>query len=919
MTRGPVKLVGKTLKSRIFLIVSLAVSIVIGAGAFVNFMIVRYEFNRNIERNIHYTFNMHLDRLNGIVRQMQTHGLALARAGEMLYGVYRTNGIAGMTGVFEGLVSARVSDIPMILGSGLWFEPYRFGPSIRYFGPYAFWKQGSVRTTWEYNSPGYDYHTREWYRIALSGRPSGVTASGRSVYMTAPYNDTLEGRPTVFITMAIPMFDGGGRFLGVSTTDWGIDVIRNNLKDFYLTRNSFIMLVDRRSGMVLYHPDQGLVMRPFSSIAWSSHLPEVLSGNIGERDYRGIRINGVPHNVISANTEGDFVLIVAVPPREAYSRITAIMVAMSCVSVLFMVFVVFILTRLFNRYFVRRVVRISEGIGMIESGSYPVDIHFDEDDELSRIADDIGKMSMTIRNREQDLVNLQLYLSNIIESMPSILISLDESGVIRRWNRSAAEHFAIPAGRAIGEKFWSQLPEFARYEDCFRRVIEEGAPIVLQREAVMLDTVRYYSISIFPLLSDDQKGVVFHIDDITDIERKEQQLRQAQKLETIGMLAGGFAHDFNNVLAGIIGTVSLLKYKMSENIPFDNKSLGEMIEIIDSSSKRATAIVQQLLTLSRKHEVALVPVDINDAVRHVIDVCANSFDKSVEFAVGYSDRPAMISADPAQIEQVLLNLFVNGYHAMTIMRAEGEKRGGTLSVALRTVSADRQFCAGQPEAEEGVVYWEISVADTGVGLDQELLSKIFDPFFTTKKKYSGTGLGLTMSYNIIKQHRGFISVRSMPGKGTMFLVYLPALAEVKPDLSGAAKGAIRKGEGRILIIDDEEGVRTTAETMLQVCGYETISAETGEEGVELYRRNRDSIRAVLLDMVMPKQSGRDIFIALKEIDPEVHVVLTSGYGEDERIEEMRQLGIREFLMKPFTIERLSEVMGSITGRPRDNR
>ncbi len=901
------------------MIITLAITSVIGAGTLVNFTIVRREFNRNIERNIHYTFNMHLNRLNGIIRQMQTHGLALARAGEMLYGVYRTNGIAGVTGVFEGLVSARVSDIPIILGSGLWYEPYRFGPSVKYFGPYAFWKEGSVRTTWEYNRPDYDYHTREWYRIALTGRPSGVTASGRSVYMTAPYYDTLEGRQTVFITMAIPMLDSGGRFLGVSTTDWGIDVIRNTLKDFYFTRNSFIMLVDRRSGMVLYHPDQSLVMRPFSSIPWSRDLPEVLSGPGGERDHHGIRINGVFHNVICAETEADFALVVGVPPGEAYSRITTIMLAMGGVSVLFMVVVVFILTRLFNRYFITRIVRISQGISMIESGSYSVDIHFDEDDELSRIADEICKMSMTIGSREQELVKLQLYLSNIIESMPSILISLDEAGIIRRWNRSAAEHFNIPAGRAIGEKFWSQMPAFAGYEEAFHAVIETGKPIVLAREAVSLDTVRYYNISIFPLLFDDQKGVVFHIDDMTDVERKDQQLRQAQKLETIGMLAGGFAHDFNNVLAGIIGTVSLIKYRLAENIPFDRKSLGEMIEIIDSASRRATSIVQQLLTLSRRHEVALASVDINIAIKHVIDVCANSFDKSVEFAVGYNDRPAMVSADPAQIEQVLLNLFVNGYHAMTIMRGEGEKRGGMLSVGIRPMLADRRFCDEQPEAQEGMRYWEISVADTGVGLDPELISRIFDPFFTTKEKFSGTGLGLTMSYNIVKQHHGFISVRSIPGKGTVFMVYLPALPEVKPNLTETGKGTVRKGEGKILIIDDEEGVRTTAAAMLQVCGYETLSAETGEEGIELYRRNRDSIRAVLLDMVMPKQSGRDIFIALKEIDPAVRVVLTSGYGEDERIEELRALGIEDFLMKPFTIERLSEVMGAITGRLRDSR
>jgi len=402
------------------------------------------------------------------------------------------------------------------------------------------------------------------------------------------------------------------------------------------------------------------------------------------------------------------------------------------------------------------------------------------------------------------------------------------------------------------------------------------------------------------------------IRDVTEKQKLEDQLLQSQKMETIGTLAGGLAHDFNNVLGGIIGTLSILKFELNEDGQVDMEGLNRRLEMMERASQRAAAMVKQLLTLSRRNEVEFESVDLIAALLNVRRICESTFDKSIELAFDLPARSCLIHADPTQMEQVFLNLCVNAAHAMTVMRGEGEVHGGRLVVTVEEVRADADFCAAHPGARP-TAYWRVAVGDTGVGMDQTTLAKAFLPFFTTKEKGSGTGLGLSMVYNIVQQHEGLINVYSEVGIGSTFNVYLPVHRSKAPGEPQPATRSLPKGEGLILVVDDEEDMRQLAVTILDKCGYRTLTARDGVEGLELFRERHGEIKGVLLDLVMPRMSGERVHREMKAIDTGVKVILTSGFKQDERVEASLQEGIQAFIQKPYTLEKLADVMDRVFG------
>ncbi len=397
--------------------------------------------------------------------------------------------------------------------------------------------------------------------------------------------------------------------------------------------------------------------------------------------------------------------------------------------------------------------------------------------------------------------------------------------------------------------------------------------------------------------------------DLSERKKSEEQLMQAQKMETVGTLAGGLAHDFNNVLGGILGPVSILRKKLDADDKVDEDLLRRYLLMMKQAGENAASMVKQLLTLSARQELKLAPVDLNLSIKHVMKICRGTFDKTIRLEPVYCETPSMIHADPAQVEQMLLNLCVNAAHAMTIMKEKDEQWGGTLTVSFQRIFSDRYFLRHHPDARE-IDYWCLSVGDTGIGMDKNIRNKIFNPFFTTKMRGSGTGLGLAMVYNIVKQHRGFIDVSSEKGKGTTFHVYLPYFEVSDTLLADENDQKIYYGKGIILVVDDEERIRITARDLLSECGYTVLVAEGGHRALEIYRAEGIEIDAVLLDMSMPEMSGKETFEHLKKIDPNVNVVLTSGFKQDERVDEVMKRGIRYFIEKPYTIEKLSKVISA---------
>lgn len=553
----------------------------------------------------------------------------------------------------------------------------------------------------------------------------------------------------------------------------------------------------------------------------------------------------------------------------------------------------------------------------IASDNYDIHIELNTRDEFKTLAESFNKMARNVKEsfgrvtaQHNEIRMLQSYLSNIIESMPSMLISVNRDGIITQWNSAAARLTGLPTPAALGKNLWEILPEFEKYRPYVEETKRTTNSKTLLRESFRAGGAKFFNVSIFPLLANCEEGAVFRLDDITEIEQKEEQLRQAQKMETVGTLAGGLAHDFNNVLGGILGTSSLLTYKLGRDPEMDRNQVLRHLATIEESANRAADIVKQLLVISKKQEVTYAPADLNFTVKHVLKVCQNTFDRSVEIRPVFCQTSAMIHADFVQMEQVLLNLCVNGYHAMTIMRGAGEKQGGRLTVSIESILADRHFCATHPEAEEGHRYWILSVRDSGVGMETKTVAKIFDPFYTTKTKGRGTGLGLAMVYNIVQQHHGFIDVYSEVNIGSTFNVYLPVYeGQGAPRGEQAATVDIVPGEGLILVVDDDNSVRQVARAILEECGYTVIVAGDGEEGVHLFQQRHAEIKGVLLDLIMPKKSGKEAFLEMKQINPRVKVLLTSGFRQDERVDDVLAQGVRGFVQKPYTLWKLSAAMG----------
>lgn len=381
----------------------------------------------------------------------------------------------------------------------------------------------------------------------------------------------------------------------------------------------------------------------------------------------------------------------------------------------------------------------------------------------------------------------------------------------------------------------------------------------------------------------------------------EKVLIQNQKMETVGTLAGGLAHDFNNILGGITGSVSLLEYKLIKNKLFDKKEIIKYLETIKQGSFRAANIIDQLLSISKKQESSLDLVDINLVIKSVVELASNSIDKSVELIPQYYKKPVMVNGDFVQLEQVLLNFCINGAHAMTIMRNENDKIGGKLYLYIEKINNDKFFQRTNPQLTAND-YWKISIRDTGVGIPGNKIDKIFNPFYTTKK--SGSGLGLAMVYNIIKNHNGLIDVFSEVNNGTVFSIYLPVFQDNK--IKQKKEIDSFHGDGTLLIIDADEIMRRIADEILTQCSYTLLTASNEQDGLILLQNNKNAIKVVIFDLNLSHMDVKEFYNKLKELKKDLKVLLVSGFKYDERIKDIINSGTSDFIQKPYTLYSLSK-------------
>ncbi len=552
---------------------------------------------------------------------------------------------------------------------------------------------------------------------------------------------------------------------------------------------------------------------------------------------------------------------------------------------------------------------LNEMLGVVDKishGDMSKSISVKSNDEIGILAENFNNMMYKVK---ESIASIQ----SIIEFMPSIIIQLDTEGRVLEWNRLAEKFAGFAIESARGRHLAEIKPEISVYLLSAKTAIDSGKPFALYRIHLSGYEEMYFNIFVFPLKLEHSESLVLRIDDITELEKKDVQIRQSQKLESIGLLASGVAHDFNNILGGILGTASLLRYKISNKAVDSIEGFSKDLELVEKSCENGAAIVSQLLNLSRKDtDIELHPMDLNDILSQIGKICMNSIDRMVSITVTPYNGFAKAMINSSQIQQTLLNLCINASHAMTIMRKPGEHKGGHLDIGIVKIQSDLYFVNNHPGSSEGE-YWRIYVKDTGVGMDNKTLSKIYDPFFTTKTNTAikGTGLGLSIVYSIVRAHRGFIDVYSEVELGTVFSIYLPVLNEESALSDLAAQGEIVRGNGTILVVDDEEVMRSYTESMLIECGYNVITGTNGEEAVELYKNNSDVISGVILDMVMPVKSGYEAMKDLIKINPDLKIMMTSGLYSKTLIDDVINAGARDFIEKPYSMLQLSQKLNSI--------
>ena len=397
------------------------------------------------------------------------------------------------------------------------------------------------------------------------------------------------------------------------------------------------------------------------------------------------------------------------------------------------------------------------------------------------------------------------------------------------------------------------------------------------------------------------------VKDISEKKEVERQLAHAQKMESIGMLAGGVAHDFNNLLAGVMGYASLIKMQTSE----DN-NLYKYAQIIEQSTVRGSELTRKLLAFARGGKYLIEDVNLNEIAEEVLAILKHTIEKKIVIVKELDPDLENVRADASQLNQVLLNLCINARDAMAGMD-ECKLSIKTFNIHLK----QRGFATGdicQPGEYAG-----FAISDTGSGIGPELLSKIFDPFFSTKEKGQGTGLGLSMVYGIIKNHDGYIDVISESGKGTSFVIYLPAVKAVEKGKDTAAvkdwKEAeeLTGGTETILLIDDEDVVRDLGKDLLEQKGYKVLQAGDGEEGISVYQTNRDKIDLVLLDMIMPNKNGSEVFYELVKMNPDVKVIIVSGFSLDNQARQLLNDGAFTFIEKPYQANKLLLAIREVLG------
>ncbi|MCI0539761.1 MAG: PAS domain S-box protein [Verrucomicrobiales bacterium] len=511
----------------------------------------------------------------------------------------------------------------------------------------------------------------------------------------------------------------------------------------------------------------------------------------------------------------------------------------------------------------------------------------------------VNSRDITERKKAEEQIREQAALLD--KAQDAILVH-DLEQRIRLWNKSAERLYGWTAEEVLGRKVDELLDEKdstaftqarsiaiekGEWSGELDQMTKNGRPITVESRWSVVSNRK------------NEAGAMLVINtDITEKKALEAQLLRAQRMESIGTLAGGIAHDLNNVLTPVLLAIKLLRDETS------NKTAHELLNTLESSALRGASIVQQVLSFARGVQGERSVFQIKHPLSEIVGIVKDTFPRSIQIGTRILKDLWPVFGDPTQLHQVFMNLCVNARDAMP--------QGGKLQIEAANVMIDENYARMQPEAKAGP-YVVITIADSGVGMPPAIVSKIFEPFFTTKEVGKGTGLGLSTVLGIVRSHGGFVNVYSEVGKGTRFKVHLPAAEwNEKPLLRGEDRIDLPRGQGELIIVaDDEEPIREVIKLTLQANDYKVLTANEGTEALARVAEHRSAIRAMLVDVMMPYMDGPATIRAAQRLNPEIRFIVMSGLMENDKVAEIPESAQTAFLAKPFTTEQLLMTLRSL--------
>lgn len=561
------------------------------------------------------------------------------------------------------------------------------------------------------------------------------------------------------------------------------------------------------------------------------------------------------------------------------------------------IFVIFFITH----YLLKPVNGIIEGLKKVDRGDFTSRLNITTKDEFKEIESYFNKMVSTIntevesrKEKEKELLATRNYLSTVFNSLSSILISVNENGKVTHLNNAAENYTGVSLSEALSKDIKELIPFIKDYQDQLNYAITENHTTTLKINNAQ--TGQFFNMSISPVVFEGDKGAVIRLDDVSELEKKDQQLKQAQKMETIGRLAGGIAHDFNNMLNVIIGQSDILIQGLDPS-----SSVYSGLEEIQDAAYRSADLTRQLLAFARKQPIAPRTISLNEAIHKMMNMLQRLISEDISLTFYPGNDLWLVSLDPAQIDQIMANLCINSRDAI-----DGT---GSITITTKNTVLDKN-----PEPDEDTFspgeYVALIITDNGSGMDRNTIKTIFEPFFTTKHSGKGAGLGLATVYGIVKQNNGLIHIESEPGHGTSVNIYLPRHTESfrQQPTGDSSTEHMQRGHETILIAEDEDTILKITVKMLEQMGYTVLAASTPGEAIDLAREHNGQIDLLITDIVMPEMNGRELAAMIKSEYPEIKTLYISGYTSDVIADRGVMNENINFLPKPFSITDLSRAI-----------